>query len=73
MPDEPMPNWTEPKQKQGEWWARREPPIVIGRRYHLHYLFVKGKWQWVLRLGRKSICCGTPRCRIVTLMPAENN
>ncbi len=64
----PMPDWQAPKQEQGEWRAYREPPFIPNHEYHLHYLFTKGKWEWVLRLGRKSPCCGTARCRIVILI-----
>lgn len=60
------PHWDAPKQELGEFEVEREP-CLNGRR-HLHYLFTKGKWEWVLRQGRFSSLCGTTRCRVVEII-----
>lgn len=36
--------------------------------YHLHFIFMRGKWQWGVRSGeRKTILCDTSRCRVVKI------
>ena len=59
---------THSKQALGEWelWqqgAGAWPPV--GER-HLHFLYLRGHWEWVVRYG-KSVLCNTPRCRRVEI------
>ena len=64
------PGWDAPKQEQGEYYAQRQPAFSEREAHHMHYLFTKGYWEWVLRRGavRKNTLCGTPRCRKVFII-----
>lgn len=56
---------THSKQALGEWelWREWSGVVVIGKQ-HLHFLFLRGDWNWVVR-SHKSPLCGTPRCKRV--------
>lgn len=63
--DPNRPGYEYTKQAQGIFEAK-DQYTPIGRR-HLHYLFQKGRWDWVVREGKHSPLCGTPRCRPVII------
>lgn len=60
------PRWDAPKQEHGEFEVEDEPSLTGLR--HAHFLFVKGRWDWVIRSGeRRSPLCGTTRCRMIAV------
>ena len=63
-PPEGYPEYGASKQKVGEWEVRGIRSLL--GIYHLHFLFQKGRWEWVLRY-KKSGLCSTTRCRMVNI------
>ncbi|KKN83890.1 hypothetical protein LCGC14_0295430 [marine sediment metagenome] len=48
----------------GEYQGAREPDLSGD--HHLHFLIVKRRWVWILRM-QPSTLCKTPRCRRVRI------
>lgn len=55
-------------EKHADLFADREPTPTS--ELHIHFLYVKGRWNWVLRGGRSPLC-KTRRCRRVYLVEVE--
>lgn len=74
-------SWTtHSKQALGEFelWKREQALKVMGKtsqfkgEYHLHFLFLRGHWEWVVREVKSSLC-GTPRCRKAIIAELDPN
>lgn len=68
---------THSKQALGEWeiWKMEQEVGTASRprgKKHLHFLYLRGNWEWVVRPGGSSPLCKTPRCRAVTIKEAKN-
>ena len=61
----PIPGYGASKQVQGEYEVQGEPSL--SGIHHLHFLFTKGKWEWVLRTKYSPPLCDSTRCRMVTV------
>lgn len=67
---------THTKQALGEFelWEREQrhvgAALHIANARHLHFLFLRGHWEWVLRWSKSGLC-GTPRCRRVIITEEE--
>lgn len=48
--------------------VRHQNSPLTWTEHHLHFLSMRGQWEWVLRTGT-SKCCGTPRCIRITVLP----
>lgn len=69
-PSSPTYEWFT-KQALGEFELWTTQPDLNGK-HHLHFLFQKGRWEWVVRPGGSSPLCKTPRCRRVTIKETKN-
>lgn len=59
------------KQALGEFELWATQPDLNGE-HHLHFVFQKGRWEWVFRAGGSSPLCKTPRCRLVTIKEGKH-
>ena len=58
------PTYRKPLWSKGKEEVAKEGSLSGER--HLHYLYQKGRWEWVLR-SKLSALCPTSLCRMVTV------